>query len=183
MYLKRFSIIFFIFIILGSVVSLMILFPLRHINTIQTMAKKYGLSTAFICSVVHAESKFKQKAVSHKGASGLMQLTEPTANWLAEEIPLKDYSYNKIFNPEINIELGSYYLRKLIDRYSGDVDLALSAYNAGSGNVSKWLDNDVYSKDGESLDHIPFKETRNYIKRVNFNLKVYNVLLKLINKD
>jgi len=180
MYLKRrLKILFFISIITGSILCFSVLFPLKYINTIETMAKKYGVDPVFVSSVIHAESKFQKDAVSHKGASGLMQLTEPTANWLAEELALQDYDYSRVFEPEINIELGTYYLRKLLDRYEGNIVLTLSAYNAGSGNVYKWLNNNMYSESGVSLDYIPFKETRNYVDRVDFNVKVYEFLLRV----
>ena len=180
MYLKKyFLILFSVSVILGSALVFNLLFPLKYTATIQAMSKMYDLDPVFVSSVIHAESKFRKYAISHKNASGLMQLTEPTANWLAEELKIENYDYSRIFEPEINIKLGTYYLRKLLDRYEGNTVLALSAYNAGSGNVAKWLNNDEYSSCGELLDYIPFKETRNYVDRVDFNIKVYRVLLQI----
>lgn len=154
-------------------------YPVNYFDIINKNAKKYDLDPIFIASVIHAESKFRVLAHSNKDAKGLMQLTTRTAEWAATEIGLEDYTEDSVFEPQINIELGSWYLSRLLNQYDGDYVLALSAYNAGSGNVSKWLGDENYSKDGESLYYIPFPETRNYIERVEFNTKVYEFLMML----
>lgn len=161
-------------------------FPIKFWDEIEKNAKKYNLEPAFICGVIHAESKFQENALSHKNATGLMQLTEGTAYWALEETGLleemnideEDIEKVNLNSPKINIELGSWYLRKLLNQYDENIDLALSAYNAGSGNVAKWLQNNEYSKDGKTLYYIPFEETRNYLKRVNFSTKIYEFLIK-----
>lgn len=152
-------------------------YPLKYIQIIEENCRKYNLSPSLVCAVIHTESKFDKDALSQKGASGLMQIVEGTADWAAEEIGLSNYSYNNIFRPEVNIEIGCWMLDRLINQF-GDLDKALAAYNAGSGNVSKWLKNEKYSKDGKNLDEIPFAETKNYIKRVRFNAKIYDYILK-----
>ncbi len=170
---------FTVIIFFGVKTATSIVFPLKHIDLIEKYSKEYDLETSFVCAVIHAESKFKKTAKSNKGASGLMQLTEPTANWIAEKMNLQDYDFSKIFEPEINIKIGCYYLKQLKNQFNDDEALALAAYNAGSGNVSKWLNNKNYSRDGKSLTNIPFKETREYIKRVNFNEKIYSFIIKI----
>lgn len=153
-------------------------FPVKYTGYINEYSKKYGLPPELVCAVINAESRFNPSAVSKKGASGLMQLIEGTADWGASQIGLAGYDYGKIHEPEINIELGCWYLSYLLNQYDGDLTLALSAYNAGSGNVAKWLQNKAYSADGATLAHIPFRETRNYVKKVNIYVKVYDLLLK-----
>ncbi|MDR3090852.1 MAG: lytic transglycosylase domain-containing protein [Clostridiales bacterium] len=156
------------------------MYPLRHEAVIAEMAGKYGLEEAFVCAVINTESRFRERAVSSKGASGLMQLRQPTADWGASEAGLPDYSYERIFEPRFNIEIGCWYISRLLKQYEGDVDLALAAYNGGSGNVAKWLADKKYSADGRRLDAIPFKETENYVKKVKKAAKAYRLMFKYV---
>jgi soluble lytic murein transglycosylase len=113
-------------------------------------------------AVIKQESNFVPEA--HSGvAGGLMQLTQETAQWNANELGITDFDY---MDPETNIELGCHYLKYLIKHY-GNVDTALAAYNGGMGNVDAWLADKTYSSDGKTLDNIPFAETRNYVVKVN----------------
>jgi len=154
-----------------------ILYPLKYFDIIEKYADKYNHPAVLICAVIHAESRFDPDAVSKKGASGLMQIAQITADWAAEELPLENYSYADIHEPELNILIGCWFLDKLNKQFGGDADTVLAAYNAGSGNVSKWLNSDEYSKDGVALDYAAFGETRAYIKKVNDNIKIYGRIL------
>lgn len=174
----KWSITLVILIIILAFVTFNRYYPLPYIDIINECAEEYGLTQEFICAVIHAESKFNKEAISKKDARGLMQITERTAYWLAKELNIENFNYNQIFDPEINIRLGCYYLSKLEKQYN-DMDVALSAYNAGSGNVSTWLKNPEYSDDGKTLKYIPFQETRDYVKRVSYNQKVYSFILKV----
>lgn len=155
-------------------------YPVQYMDIINKYSREYGFTSEFVCAVIHAESKFKEETVSNKGASGLMQITEHTAYWLAQESELESFQYDQIFDPEINIRLGCYYLNRLIKQYDS-LEVALSAYNAGSGNVTSWLDNSEFSDDGKTLKYIPFQETRDYVKRISANQKVYAFILKVKN--
>lgn len=152
-------------------------YPLKHIAVIEENCRKYNLDPALVCAVIHTESRFDDDARSYKGASGLMQIVEPTANWASGEIGLENYSYDRIFEPEINIEIGCWLLNRLYQQF-GDTDEALAAYNAGSGNVSKWLIDPAYSQDGVSLDVIPFAETEQFVGKVRFSTGIYRSILK-----
>ena len=165
-----------------AVKSIHILYPLKHVALIERYAVKYQLSPVLVHSVINAESRYREQAKSAKGASGLMQLMEVTADWGAEEIALPDYHYGRIFEPAINIELGCWYLGKLLQQYNGNEKVALAAYNAGSGNVAKWLADKDYSSDGVTLKQIPFRETREYIEKIERYKKVYEILLMLQSK-
>ena len=109
------------------------------------IAHRYNLDPALLKAVAHAESNFSPDAVSQAGAKGIMQLTDATADALGVA---------NIFNPVENIEGGAKYLRAMLDRYHGDVTLALAAYNAGPGAVDRW----------GGLP--PYSETQAYIPRV-----------------
>ncbi|MCL2463168.1 MAG: lytic transglycosylase domain-containing protein [Defluviitaleaceae bacterium] len=157
-------------------------YPLKHLDIIRENAGKYGLDPAFVCAVIHTESKFRENALSPKGASGLMQITEPTADWIAAQLGVNNYSYDDIFEPSLNIKLGCYYLNWLLQRYGGDERLALAAYNAGFGNVDKWLRSPDYSADGNSLSFIPFQETRDFVQRVESGARIYGILINTIGR-
>ncbi len=135
----------------------------------------YDVDPYLVCAIIHTESKFKQYAVSNKGASGYMQLMEKTAEWGATEIGIDNYSYDKIFEPEINIQIGVWYINNLLNQFK-TIDVALASYNGGSGNVTKWLNDARYSLDNKNLYDIPFEETKKYVERVNFVYKVYKSL-------
>lgn len=177
--LKYFKIIgLILFIVFSCIFLLNRIYPLKYIDIIYKYSKIYGMEPSFVCSVINAESSFNEKAVSNKGASGLMQLMKPTADWAAEEIGFENYNYKNIFDVETNIHIGCWYLSRLMKQFDNDLTLVLAAYNAGSGNVSKWLYDSRYSKDGEELDNIPYKATSKYVEEVKKNQKVYEWILK-----
>jgi soluble lytic murein transglycosylase-like protein len=95
-------------------------------------ARRYQVPPAFLLAVIHAESNFDPHAVSHKGAVGLMQLMPATARWMAPGV-----SRRQLFDPALNIELGARYLRYLANRYGGDAEKILIAWNAGPGRLDR----------------------------------------------
>ncbi len=152
-------------------------YKLENAEIIEMYSDEYNIDPYLVCAIIHTESKFNSKALSPKGASGYMQLMKQTADWGASDINIENYSYDRIFEPEINIQIGTWYLSKLFSQFKDD-DVVIASYNGGSGNVTKWLQDSRYSKDNVSLHTIPFKETNDYVDRVNFAYKVYKSLYK-----
>lgn len=150
-------------------------FPFKHEKAIEKYSKEYDLDPYFVLAVIKAESKFRSDAKSNKNAVGLMQITENTAEWIAEQMELEDYSTDKLYEEEYNIKMGCWYLRNLQDEFDNK-DLVIAAYNAGRGKVKEWLNDDEYSKDGESLSYIPYSETKNYVDKVNTYYEIYKFL-------
>ena len=173
--------IFFSFALIGILIisALVYFFPIKHSNIINKYAKKYNLRPEFIYAIINTESGFDEKEVSPKGAKGLMQIMKDTADWASSQETIDNYTENNIFLPDVNIHIGCWYISWLSERYNGDEKLILAAYNAGGGNVTKWLADMKYSKDGKTLSKIPFPETENYVKKVTSNEKVYKYILKL----
>ena len=161
------------------VIAINIYFPIRYLDIIEENAGELDL--ALILAVIHAESRFDPQAESHRGAQGLMQLMPPTAQWKAGQMGMTDFKPEDVWLPEVNIAIGVFYLNWLISRYDGNINLALAAYNAGLGNVDRWLANTEFSSDGLTLDVIPFLETHNYLIRVNQRQRIYQVLLTIRN--
>ena len=148
------------------------IFPFKHEEAIVKYSKENNLDPYFVLSVIMAESGFRTDATSHKNAMGLTQITEDTGQWIAEQMGLADYTSDKLYNDEYNIKMGCWYLNNLREEF-GDVDLFVAAYNAGRGNVREWLNNKEYSKDGKTLSYIPYKETKQYVDKVNTYYKIY----------
>jgi soluble lytic murein transglycosylase len=145
-------------------IPLTLLGPVFHKGTINAYAHQYRIDPLLVTAVIKEESKFFQHARSHQGAIGLMQLLPSTARELAQEVGLKNFKADDLEDPDINIRLGVYYLRKLLDEFEGDRVLALAAYNAGLGKVQKWyIQNPLI---GVEIADIPYEETRNYVKEV-----------------
>ena len=165
----------------GFVFGLTVLYPMRYNEIIRRYAEKFDLPVELVYAVIHTESRFRYDVVSPRGASGLMQVVRGTADWIAGEIGIENYSYDRIFEPEINIAIGAWYLRYLINRFDGEIDTALAAYNAGPTTVRRWLNNPDFSSDGRTLHTIPYGETKRYVERVNNAMPIYRNLINLLN--
>lgn len=155
-----------------------IFYPLRYVDIIDENATKYNVDPLLILAIIKAESGFDENAVSSKGAKGLMQLQDKTAEWCASKIGLTAFKLEQLYDPQVNIKLGTWYFGEyLMNYYDGDVQLALTAYNAGVGNVDKWLDNKTLS-DGVNLNKIPYDETHTYLDKINCYHLRYKQLYK-----
>jgi soluble lytic murein transglycosylase len=137
--------------------------PLRHEDVIRQQAAAKGLDPALIAGVIYAESHFRDQT-SHAGARGLMQLTPQTARAIAQRTGGTAFTEADLATPQVNIAYGAWYLRHLLDHYGGNEVLALAAYNAGMGNVDRW----VAGHGGGNLQpaDLPFPETRAYVHKV-----------------
>lgn len=161
---------FVIVIVFLSIISVLvfkwtwrILYPLSYTTEIKEAAELYGHDPALLASMIFVESRFNPQATSPEGAKGLMQLMPTTATWAAKKLKWKTFSLNTIENPRENILLGSWYLSYLKSRFSGNITLALAAYNSGDSTVEKWLNKRA---NFNSLEEIPYPETKFYIKKV-----------------
>ncbi|MGN0183384.1 MAG: lytic transglycosylase domain-containing protein [Candidatus Ornithomonoglobus sp.] len=152
----------------GLRLSRQVKYPVQYSGYIVRYARENELDPYLVIAVIKQESNFVADARSPY-AGGLMQLTEETAMEYAEKMGLEYYNY---MDPETNIRIGCFVLRNLIDRY-GVVNTALAAYNAGAGNVDKWLSDPGCSADGMTLTYIPFTETRNYVDKINYYMEEY----------
>lgn len=175
---KKLILILFITVVLGIALYtekdeiLKYFFPKKYSEYVGYYSNTYNLNENLVYSVIKAESKFKTDAVSRRGAKGLMQIGDSTRYWAVEELDLQN---DDIFDPQNNIRIGCWYLNKLYKEF-GDIDLVIAAYNAGSGNVKKWLSDEEYSLDAKTLNNIPFKETSAYLKKVKSYYEMYNKL-------
>src|SRR6266566_9130053 len=138
-------------------------YPLSYRQIVRGHARNYDLDPALLAAVIYQESKFKADARSASGAIGLMQLLPNTAKGIAVHTGGAAFRIEDLYNPEINVRYGAWYLRHLLDKY-GDERTALAAYNAGQDNVDRWR------RAGRG---IVFPETRAYVERVEELKKIY----------
>ena len=142
------------------------LYPYPYRETVEHYAHAYGVDSSLAAGVIHAESRFKSDAQSHRGAVGLMQLMPDTAEWIAGQMEEPRFSLTKLQEPETNIRYGIWYLASLQREFDGNDILALAAYNAGRGNVQAWMTQYGWQQDFSSVESIPYAETREYVARV-----------------
>jgi len=142
--------------------------PLLYADYIHDYAGVYELDPALVSAVILSESSFDPMAESRLGARGLMQLMPETAEWVAHKLGEDDasYTFDRLYDPEVAIRYGCWYLGYLSRRFDGDATKIICAYHAGQGNVDAWLKNPQYSKDGMTLDVIPYDNTATYCSRV-----------------
>ena len=140
--------------------------PLRHEDIIRQQAKDKGLDPALIAGVIYAESHFRDGQTSSAGALGLMQLTPETAKDIARRSGGSAFDVKDLATAQVNISYGAYYLRGLERAYGGNDTLVLAAYNAGQGNVDKWLREAQAEDRTFTVDDIPFPETKAYVEKV-----------------
>jgi soluble lytic murein transglycosylase len=138
-------------------------YPLRYEQIVRGHAQNYDLDPALLAAVIYQESKFKASARSSSGAIGLMQLLPDTAKGIAVHTGGTAFRVDDLYNPEINVRYGAWYLRHLLQKY-GDERIALAAYNAGQDNVDRWRRAGV---------GIQFAETRAYVDRVEDLKQIY----------
>lgn len=146
--------------------------PLRHDDIIRQQAEDKNLDPALVAAVIYEESKFRDQT-SHAGARGLMQITPATAAFIARRSGGVAFEQGDLATPQVNISYGTYYLRYLIDRYDGDEELAIAAYNAGHGNVDSWIARAGGEGEFDARADIPFPETRAYLAGVLERRKQY----------
>ena len=149
-------------------------YPKKYSYEVEKYAKEYNVDQYLIYAVIKAESNFKEKAVSRKNAMGLMQLMQDTAREIANMIGI-EINEELLLEPDTNINLGTKYLSILLGKY-GNVEVAVSAYNAGSGNVDNWITEGIIQADGSDIENVPFKETNNYVRKILRNYKIYSNL-------
>ena len=138
------------------------------------VVKESGLDANLVYAVMKAESGFQEDAKSRAGAVGLMQILPSTAQFVCKINGLP-FDIEKLIDGEYNVKIGCLYLVYLLERFPV-TETALCAYNAGEGTVSQWLADSTYSTDGLTLNEIPYRETRAYVKKIMKFRKIYEFL-------
>ncbi len=141
-------------------------YPLGFAHDIEKNAKKYNLDPYLIASVIRAESAYNVDAISRTHAVGLMQIQPKTARRIAKKAGFKSFGLDVLAEPEVNIGMGSFYLKKLLEEFDGNYVYAIASYNAGEKKVHSWVKKNGELAPIEFILSIPYRETRGYVRRV-----------------
>ncbi|MFW6264546.1 MAG: lytic transglycosylase domain-containing protein [Bacillota bacterium] len=152
-------------------------YPLEYEDLILRNSMIYEIDPYLIAAIIFVESKYINNAESPRGALGLMQIMPNTAYWIAQEMGIDNFSEKDLLNPELNIMFGTWYLANLRKQFDDEV-IILAAYNAGRGNVVRWLD-ERWDGKINTIDTLPFPETRNYIMQVRLVYERYKKIYAL----
>jgi len=145
---------------------------------VEKYAEEYDIDEMLIYSIIKTESNFQSNVKSQSGAIGLMQIMERTAIETAKELGHDDITEEKLYQPELNIQIGVKYFAKLLKLYDNNINLSIIAYNAGIGNVDKWRNEGIIKKDGSDIENVPFKETQNYARKIFRDYEIYKKIYK-----
>ena len=154
---------------------LMYLYPQKYQEYVYKYSQELSIDPMLTYAIIKAESNFDEDVVSSSGAVGLMQLMEKTAEEQARRLNI-EYTKEILCNPELNLKLGLNYFNTLLDYFNQNYILAFAAYNAGLGNVEKWIASGTIKQDGSDIENIPFKETNMYVRKVIKNYEIYKEL-------
>ena len=157
-------------------IDLSLRYPMPFAKEIGQAASAAGLEPAFVFGLIRQETRFMPQLRSSAGASGLMQVMPATGRWVARKIGLEGYRNEQLADPLINLQLGTSYLRLVLDDLSGSQAMAAAAYNAGPGRPRRWREGPVIDA-AIWAENIPFNETRDYVKKVLSNTTVYSAMI------
>ena len=176
-------IIFLIIIVICIFAAIFILktyiYPRTHFDIVKEEASNNNVDPYLVLAIIKTESGFDSLATSNKNAKGLMQIMESTAEDINNNLHLiDDLNETNIYDPEVNIAFGCKYLSYLINHYQGNYYLAICAYNAGMGNVDKWIEDEIidYNLNISKDVNIPFSQTKNYLEKVINSYNMYRLL-------
>ena len=159
---------------------LKILYPKTYQEVVLVYEEKYNVEENLIFAVIKAESNFNKNAISNRNAIGLMQIMEETAKDVAQKNDIEinfDNLREELCDVYKNIEIGTCYLSTLMQKYQNK-EVALAAYNAGTGVVDGWIKKGIIQKDGTDIENIPYKETNNYVRKIVRDYKIHEDLYK-----
>jgi soluble lytic murein transglycosylase len=153
-----------------------VLFPQPYWSDLVANSQKNGLDPYLVASLIRQESEFNPGVVSHANAWGLMQLLPSVGKSMAKKDGVKGFSTNSLLNPTLNLQLGTTNLRLVLDRFGGQQEYALAAYNAGDVPVRQWMAVGNYRDIAEFVESIPYTETRDYVEAILRNREIYHAL-------
>jgi len=151
-------------------------FPMPLRDIVLRRSQAIGMDPAYVYGLIRQESRFIMDARSHVGASGLMQVMPATAKWTAKKIGLTGFTPDQITDKEVNVAIGTGYLKLVLDDFGGSMPMAAAAYNAGPSRPRRWRDGPVLEA-AIWAENVPFQETRDYVKKVLSNTTNYAALI------
>jgi soluble lytic murein transglycosylase len=153
-----------------------LLFPQPYWPDVVAESKKNELDPYFVASLIRQESEFNAGAVSRANAYGLMQLLPSVGKSMAKKQKIRHFATSDLLNARVNLELGTMNLKQVLDRFGGQKEYALAAYNAGDSPVRRWMSSNDYKDIPEFVESIPYSETRDYVQAILRNREMYRIL-------
>ena len=151
-------------------------YPRAYATHVEAYTKKFDVPQELVWGIMRAESNYRRDAISPVGALGLMQVMPYTGHRVATMIGERNFVTRQLLEPEVAIKIGSRYLKRLMDKFENLIPLVAAGYNAGPHRVKTWMTSFGNLETDEFIEHIPFLETRNYVKRVVGNAYIYGQL-------
>lgn len=155
-----------------------LVYPISYKQEIESSAEKYGVDPMLVAAIIRVESNFRPNRKSPKGAIGIMQIMPETAEWIMEKEGDRSFTLEDLRDPATNIRVGTRYIGMLNRQFKDDPVRVIASYNAGPGNVAKWSQNGIWDGRQETVESIPFWETRNYVNKVLYYYKKYESIYK-----
>jgi soluble lytic murein transglycosylase len=153
-----------------------LLFPQPYWTELVANAGSNQLDPYLVASLIRQESEFNAGAVSRANAYGLMQLLPSVGKSIAKKHGIKRFDARQLLDPSVNLRLGTINLKQVLDRFGGQMEYALAAYNAGDTPVRQWLSSNDYKDIPEFVESIPYTETRDYVQAILRNREMYRAL-------
>ncbi len=152
-------------------------YPRRYEEYVQYYADKYEMDPLILYAFIRTESNFDPDAESDVGARGLMQITEPTFDWIKGNIaPDEPLTFDDAFDPELSVRFGSYFVKYCLARYQNDLATAAAGYHSGWGTVDDLLADDRFTDDGQTLTGFPYEQMGLYVKKITASYHWYQRL-------
>lgn len=151
-------------------------YPMPYQNTIIQYSTEAGIDPYLLTAIMKTESNFNPNAVSPKGARGLMQIMPETGEWIARQSGAGSFHPDMLFEPDTCISMSAWYIADLQEEFGDSMVMVLAAYNGGRGNVRNWVNEEKMSGHSSDIDNIPFPETKNFVRKVLWNYRMYNWL-------
>jgi soluble lytic murein transglycosylase len=151
-------------------------FPMPYRQPLERYSRDNELDPYLVAALIRQESEFNPKAISSAKAYGLTQVLPSTGRSLSRKLGLRGFTARSLFDPEVNLKLGTHYLKALKDQLGGNWEATLASYNAGKTRAVEWMTWGTFEEPAEFIETIPFSETRNYIQIVLRNADVYRRL-------
>ncbi len=151
-------------------------FPMPYRNFLDQYSRERQLDPFLVAALIRQESEFDPKVISRAHAYGLTQILPSTGREISRKLSLRGFRADMLFTPGVNLNIGTYFLRTLLDRLQGNWEATLASYNAGPARVAKWLSWGEFAEPAEFIETIPFDETRDYVMGVLRNADLYRRL-------
>lgn len=151
-------------------------YPIPFREELEKNARARGLDPFLVAGLIRQESEFNPSAVSRAKAQGLMQVMPATGREISRKLGVKPFTTQKLLDPKISLQFGTYHFKTWLDALNGEVEVALAAYNAGKSRAERWVSAAKWRETAEFVETIPFTETREYVQAVIRNADLYRRL-------